>query len=85
MHREITFPAGLPGFPGRRTCSVDEVVGVPLAYLVAKDADGPAFLVLTTPALYFPDLGPFDLDEQQAGVIDAVAAGTAELAATPAP
>jgi flagellar assembly factor FliW len=71
MHREIVFPAGIPAFPGRRTFSVEEVHGVPLARLTAKEDGGPTFLVLTAPALYFPDLGPFDLDDATAGLIGA--------------
>lgn len=71
MHRDITFPVGLPGFPGKLTFSFDQVAGAPLAYLVAKESTGPVFLVLTAPALYFPDLEPFDLEDQQAAVIEA--------------
>ena len=69
--KEIIFPIGLPGFPARRAFDVDEVNGTALALLVAKDNGGPTFLVLTAPALYFPDLGPFDLDDATAGLIGA--------------
>ena len=71
---DITFPDGLPAFPGRRIFSVDEVVGAPLACLVAKDDGGPRFIVLTAPSLYFPDLKSFDLDEATAALIGATRA-----------
>lgn len=74
MMDEITFPDGLPAYPGRRVFSVDEVVGAPLACLVAKEDGGPSFIVLTVPSLYFPDLGAFDLNEATAGLIRATKA-----------
>ena len=71
MLKHVTFPAGLPAFPGKRHFSVEEVLGVPLARLVAQGGAGPDFLVLTAPAFYFPDLSPLDIDEQTAAVIGA--------------
>ena len=87
VHRDITFPDGLPAFPGRRVFAVDEVVGAPLACLVAKDDGGPRFIVQTAPSLYYPDLGAFDLDEATAAIIGATQASDLEawLIVTPRP
>lgn len=87
MHRDVTFPDGLPAFPGRIVFSVDEVVGAPLACLVPKKAGGPRFIVLTAPSLYFPDLGTFDLEEATAAIIGATPASdlAAWLIVTPRP
>lgn len=71
MLEKVTFPVGLPAFPGKRVFTIKDAHGAPLSLLTAEVQDGPNFLVLTAPALYFPDLEPFDLDDQQAGVIKA--------------
>jgi flagellar assembly factor FliW len=67
----VCFPSGLPGFPGRRTFSVETLAGVPLARLASNEADGPNFLVLTEPSVFFADLGPFELDDAGRALIGA--------------
>jgi flagellar assembly factor FliW len=69
--QKVTFPVGLPAFPGKRDFRVEPAEGVPLARLAAEDKDGPNFIVLMAPEVFFPGLGPFDLDEQQAAAIGA--------------
>jgi|GEM_PF-1904522 flagellar assembly factor FliW len=69
----ICFPAGLPGFPGRRTFFVEPLEGTFLARLVSTAQDGPNFLVLVEPALFFPNLEPFELDEADRALVGASA------------
>lgn len=71
MISTIRFPAGLPGFPGDRSFSVEAVPGIPLAWLVSEDQVGPTFLVLTEPARCFPDLPPLELDEEDEALLEA--------------
>jgi flagellar assembly factor FliW len=61
----------MPGFPGRRTFSVQPVEGTFLARLVATGGEGPNFLVLVEPASFFPDLAPFELDDAAQALIEA--------------
>lgn len=64
----VTFPLGLPGFPGERTFEIEALEGAPLLRL---RSDGPSFVVLADPGKIFPGLGPLTLDDDTAEALEA--------------
>jgi flagellar assembly factor FliW len=77
----ITFPEGLPGFPGRhRFILLDIQQGSPLKFLQSVDDPDLAFLV-AEPLTFFPDyrvlvqpedLAPIALDAPEQGMVVAI-------------
>lgn len=64
----VTFPLGLPGFPGERTFMIEASEDAPLVRL---RSDGPSFVVLTDPGKFFPVLSPLTLDDDAVEVLEA--------------
>lgn len=62
----VTFPLGLPGFPGERTFIIETPGDAPLVRL---RSDGPSFVVLTDPGALFPALSPLTLDDDAVEVL----------------
>jgi len=66
----LDFPAGIPGFPGPRRFSLQEVVEDSAFQLLESVTDDGVSMVVTQPWLFFPDYAPVidDTDQFELGL-----------------
>jgi len=61
----LTFPMGLPGFPGPRRFALQELVEDSAFQLLDSVTNDGLSMVVTQPWLFFPDYAPVISDEDQ--------------------
>jgi flagellar assembly factor FliW len=61
----LDFPTGIPGFPGPRRFTLQELVEDSAFQLLESVADDGVSMVVTQPWLFFPDYAPVIDDEDQ--------------------
>ena len=66
----LDFPTGIPGFPGPRRFSLQEVVEDSAFQLLESVTDDGVSMVVTQPWLFFPDYAPVidDTDQLELGL-----------------